>query len=80
MVIKRKRTKNNQVEQICKNCKLFDPKEKTCQVVVVMDGEHYELPTEPENECFWVKNGLVDDIKQLKAWSDGENGYIEVSM
>ena len=43
------------IERICKNCKLFNHKESVCGVTVVCNGEHYELPVLPYDECHWEK-------------------------
>lgn len=71
--------KKKKIKQICKNCKLFDPEEKICKVTIIQDGEYWELPTKPEDECHWIKNGVIENIQQIRAWSDGEKGYIEYS-
>ena len=68
------------IDQICKNCKLFDPKEGVCAVVVIHKGEHLELKTNSEDECHWIKNGIVENIQQLRAWSDGKQGYVEYTI
>jgi hypothetical protein len=57
------------MERICKNCKLFNPKENTCAVVIVLNNEHWELPVLPNDFCHWerideeIQNDLVDAIK-----------------
>jgi hypothetical protein len=61
----------------CKNCKLYDKKEGVCTVTVVRDGEKFELPTRPNDECFWEKNGV--EIQEIKVWSDGKNGYVKTT-
>lgn len=62
---------------ICKKCKLFNDKENVCSVVVVKDGEKFELKTHPNNECFWEKNNI--EVQEIKIWSDGKDGYIEIN-
>lgn len=44
-------------------------------VVVVAAGEKMELMTKPEDLCMWEKMGI--GVQQIRAWSDGKNGYIE---
>jgi hypothetical protein len=60
---------------ICKNCKLFDPKNSICTVVIIDKGEKMELMTKPNDPCMWEKMGV--SVQQIRAWSDGKNGYIE---
>lgn len=69
-----KKKKKKSVEKICKNCKLYNPVDKVCGVTVLIHGEKYELPTLPQNKCFWEKEGI--EIEELKMWSDGKNGYV----
>lgn len=59
----------------CKDCKLYNKKEGVCMVVVVAAGEKMELMTKPEDLCMWEKMGI--GVQQIRAWSDGKNGYIE---
>lgn len=91
------------VKKICNNCLLFNKKESVCLVNVLINGEKYELPVNPNDECHWeridkeidkevktlsanntyFKAKLMDEvdkpieIKQIRVWSDGTNGYIE---
>jgi hypothetical protein len=60
---------------ICKNCKLYNSKQGVCSVVVVDKGEKFELMTKPNDRCMWEKMGVP--VQRIRAWSDGENGYIE---
>jgi hypothetical protein len=34
-----------------------------------------ELMTKPNDPCMWEKMGVP--VQQIRAWSDGHNGYIE---
>jgi hypothetical protein len=63
-------------KHICKNCLLYDKENGVCKVTIILEGQYYELPTLPNNDCYWEKNDL--EIKQIKMWSDGENGFIEM--
>lgn len=61
----------------CKDCKLYNSKDKVCTVVIISDGERFELPTLPNNECMWIKSGV--DVHEIRVWSDGENGYVQTT-
>lgn len=73
-------------EPFCKNCLLFDKKEKLCQVIILMEGEKYNLPTEPENKCYFDdqfqainpetgKEELFQlDVKKVRMWMEDEEG------
>lgn len=65
------------VEKICKYCKLYNEKESVCSVTIVHEGTFYELPVLPQDKCFWQEEDIP--IHQLRAWSDGKNGYIETT-
>ncbi len=78
------------IEQICKNCKLYNPEEGICRVNVIMEGEYYELPVKPNDKCHW--QGLEKElsekfgerfelpIQQVRIWSDGQKGYVEETI
>lgn len=59
--------KKKELEHICKNCRLFDSKNKLCSVVVLCEGERFNLPVEPHDTCFFenefvaVKEELVNE-------------------
>lgn len=65
-------------KHICKNCKLYNKKESVCTVTIVHEGEYYELPVKPNDPCIWEKEGIA--VETMKAWSDGENGFIEYTV
>jgi uncharacterized protein YkuJ len=60
---------------ICKKCKLYNSKEQICSVVIVQDNEKYELKTNPNDECFWEKNGV--EVHEIAIWSNGKDGFIK---
>jgi hypothetical protein len=60
---------------ICKNCKLYDARNGVCSVAILDKGERLELMTKPNDPCMWEKMGVP--VHRLRAWSDGENGYVE---
>ena len=93
------------MDRICKNCRLYNERDRVCGVTVIIAGEHYELPVLPNDDCHWerldeeiqaelrgelgrqteayFKAKLSDEldkpieVKQVRMWSDGKNGYIE---
>jgi hypothetical protein len=60
---------------LCKNCKLFDERNSVCTVIIVREGQKFELPTKAGDECVWEKNGI--EINETRMWSDGKNGFIQ---
>lgn len=66
-----------EVNPKCKNCLLYNKNEGICMVTVIQNGQYYHLPVKPNDECHWVKNGI--DVKQIRLWSDGKNGYVETT-
>lgn len=93
------------VEEVCRNCMLYNKVESTCDVVLLHEGEKYNIAVEPNDKCHWdrieeeistelkqrydsnknkyFKEKLIKEIespleiKQVRVWSDGKNGYIE---
>lgn len=59
----------------CGKCKLWDSKEKICTVVIMDEGEKYELQTLAKDHCKWEEMGV--DVQRMRAWSDGKDGFIE---
>jgi len=55
------------IEKICNNCRLFNRDEGECRVVVLHQGERYNLPVTPGDACFFdtefvaIKEELVND-------------------
>lgn len=52
-------------EKKCNNCRLFDPRNKRCQVVIIHEGQRVHLPVNKRDTCFFedqftaVKEELV---------------------
>jgi len=40
-------------EPYCKNCRLYDAANDECRVLVLHEGEKYNLPVYPEDKCFF---------------------------
>lgn len=43
-------------KKICANCMLYDRKQRHCKVVVLHEGERFNLPTSPQDECFFLES------------------------
>lgn len=70
---------------ICKKCLLFDKKNKRCKVVILYEGEKYNLPVEENDTCFFEnefvaineegdKEKFKVNVEQIKFWVEDENG------
>jgi ribosomal protein L32 len=73
--IKKLREKN---PLLCKNCKLYDAAHRVCSVIVLDKGKKLELMAKPDDPCMWEKMGVP--VHQIRAWSDGKNGYVEYTQ
>lgn len=78
-----KRKNKKKLEPKCKNCGLF--KNGICGVAVLHEGITYNIPVEPEDNCFFEnqfvainEKGLVEtfkpDVKQVRWWVEDEKG------
>ena len=56
----------NYIEPICKNCRLFDPINNECKVVILWEGEKYNLPVSPNDRCHMDELGI--EVKQVRWW------------
>lgn len=93
------------IERICGNCRLYNERDGVCSVIVVKEGENYEITTDPNDACHWERaemesNQLIHlemhsaptpyfreklreeldipiEVKQMRAWSNGKDGFIE---
>lgn len=75
------------MEKICKNCLYFNKEKSICNITIIHEGEYYELPVLPTNECYWLKleNELSQKfdekfelkINEVKKWFDGKNIHVE---
>lgn len=78
--------KKKEIEPKCKNCRLFNPKENRCEVVILHEGERLRIPVEAEDDCFFenkftaIDNNNEEDVfkvevQQVKFWvEDKESG------
>lgn len=76
--------KRKQIERICKNCKIFDPKTGVCKIVVLYEGKRINVPMDENDSCMYetgyfdpFSNNIEDfseDIKEVKFWVEDEKG------
>ncbi len=76
--------KKKPIERICGNCKLFQPNNRQCSVVILHQGTRLHIPVDPEDACFFedphfdpITNDVtdfVDEIKEVKFWVEDETG------
>jgi hypothetical protein len=43
--------KKKKPEPYCKNCLLFDKDNKMCKVSILINGEKFNMPVDPEDKC-----------------------------
>ena len=65
------------VKHICRNCKLYDREDSVCNVVFVVNGEDYLLQTQPDDKCQIEENDLLEYVKTLGIWQEGNQRFIE---
>lgn len=71
-------------EPRCGNCLLFDKTNETCNVAILIEGERYHMPVNPEDKCHMDELGIPVD--QVRWWvedpSTGEktdkNGVVKI--
>lgn len=75
--------KKQPLERICGNCRLFNPKDRRCSVVVLHEGQKYNIPMDAEDECFFEQEYFdpiegtkqdFNEIKEIKMWVENEDG------
>ena len=70
---------SKKIEPKCKNCRLFNEKEKRCSVVILHEGERFNLPVDKEDKCFFEnefvainpegqKETFKAEVQQIKCW------------
>lgn len=76
--------RKKQIKRICKNCKLYDPQQNHCSVIILHEGARVHLPVDPADPCFYegeyfdpttkaIEN-FADDLKEVKFWVENEEG------
>jgi hypothetical protein len=71
-------------EPRCGNCLLFDKTNETCNVAILIEGERYHMPVNPEDKCHMDELGIP--VNQVRWWvedpSTGEktdkNGVVKI--
>lgn len=53
-------------EPKCGNCLLYNRSEQTCGVAILMDGQKYHLPVDPEDKCHMDELGI--QVQQVRWW------------
>lgn len=75
--------KNKKIEAVCKNCRLFDPVNNICKVVILHEGQKVNIPVDAEDPCFFEqqyydpitkKIGDFNEVKQVKMWVEDDKG------
>lgn len=71
------------LEHVCGTCRLFNPELKRCGVVILHEGEKYNLPVDAEDKCFFeqefhnTETGEMEnfnEIKEIRMWVENEKG------
>lgn len=54
---------------ICKNCKLYNSKQRYCTVIVLHEGEKINPPTDPNTPCIFEEEyPYIDENGEQKFW------------
>jgi len=71
------------IKRICGNCKLYDPSQNHCSVIIIHEGQKLNLPVDPEDDCFFEQEYFdpttkamesFNEIKEIKMWVEDETG------
>jgi hypothetical protein len=73
--------RKKKIKPICGNCRLFNPAEKRCGVIVLYGGQKYNLPVEAHDRCFYEKEFIAindeghaesfkAEVQQVKFWME----------
>ena len=73
--MKLRRKKKKPIEPICKCCRLFSPKEKRCNVIVLHEGQRFNLPVDADDKCFFE-----DEFKAISDTGETESFKPEVQQ
>lgn len=78
------RKKKEHIERICGNCKLYNPQENNCRVVILHAGERLHLPVDAQDTCFYEEGyfdantkaieNFAEDLREVKFWVENERG------
>ena len=78
-------SKEKKIKPLCKNCRLFDSKEKVCRVIILHEGEKINLTVEKDDSCFFEneflamneeghKESFKPEVQQVKWWVEDKKG------
>lgn len=56
------------MEHKCKNCILFNNKNKECKISILMDGKEQNMPVDPEDFCHFEELGI--EVEQVRWFED----------
>lgn len=71
------------IERICRNCKLYDPGQGHCAVVILHEGQRVHLPVDPKDSCFFEQQYFdpttkavedFNEIQEVQFWTEDPNG------
>jgi len=71
------------IKRICGNCKLYDPSQNQCSVIVIHEGQKLNIPVDAEDDCFFEQEYFdpttkamenFNEIKEIKMWVEDEAG------
>lgn len=72
--------KKKNIEKICGNCRLFNPKDRRCMVIIMHDGQKINIPVDAPDPCFFenkfesiketVKNNEI--VKEKESFTPAE--------
>lgn len=60
------------IDKICGNCRLYNSEKGMCSVVVLHEGNKYNIPVFPKDKCHIEELGI--EINQIRWWVEDENG------
>lgn len=55
--------KKKKIKEICKNCRLYNPQEECCSVVILFEGQRHKIPVFPHDKCFFDKTFVAINEK-----------------
>lgn len=61
-----------QVEKICGNCLLYNPKKKECRVAVLINSEEYHMPVDVKDKCHMDELNIP--VEQVRWWVEDSQG------
>lgn len=73
-----------QIKKICNNCRLYNPEQHNCSVVILHEGQRHRIPVSPEDACFFegeyfdpttkAIDSFAAEIKEVKFWVENKDG------